>query len=171
MKYTGGYESLLGSISLEADEIGLKGLWFGGQKEVAPGSGGEWEAGGSPVLEQARKWLDIYFAGREPDFMPPLHLLGTGFQKKVWEMLCQIPYGQTVTYGDIAGRLAEDRGIARMSAQAVGGAVGHNPISIIVPCHRVVGARGDLVGYGGGIDKKAALLKLEKWDEKKLFYK
>lgn len=171
MKYIGGYESPLGSIRLEADEIGLKGLWFGGQKEAAPDFDGEWEVRSSPVLEQAGKWLDIYFAGREPDFLPPLHLLGTGFQKKVWEILCQIPYGQTVTYGDIARRLAAERGIARMSAQAVGGAVGHNPVSIIVPCHRVVGARGDLVGYGGGIEKKAALLKLEKWDEKKLFYK
>ncbi|MGN0733289.1 MAG: methylated-DNA--[protein]-cysteine S-methyltransferase [Emergencia sp.] len=114
-----------------------------------------------PVFEQTRRWLDIYFEGREPDFTPPLHLIGTDFRKEVWDILKQIPYGQTKTYGEIAEELAARRGIRRMSAQAVGGAVGHNNISIIVPCHRVIGADGSLTGYAGGTDIKAELLRLE----------
>lgn len=119
------------------------------------------------VFEQTRNWLDIYFEGREPDFMPPLHLIGTDFRKEVWKILLQIPYGQTVTYGEIAEELAKSRGIRRMSAQAVGGAVGHNNISIIVPCHRVIGADGSLTGYAGGMEIKARLLWLEgvQWKE------
>ena len=99
----------------------------------------------------------------------PLHFTGTGFQKDVWEILCSLPYGHTTTYGEIAKRLAKKRGIPRMSAQAVGGAVGHNEISIIVPCHRVVGTRGSLTGYAGGIDKKIKLLTLEKADITRFF--
>ncbi|MDO4542841.1 MAG: methylated-DNA--[protein]-cysteine S-methyltransferase, partial [Bacillota bacterium] len=114
-----------------------------------------------PVFEQTKKWLDIYFSGREPNFKLPLHFIGTSFQNEVWEILYSIPYGQTMSYGEIAKRLAAKRGLKRMSAQAVGGAVGRNEISVIVPCHRVVGANGSLTGYAGGIDKKIALLKLE----------
>ncbi len=165
MQYTSKYESPLGSILLGADEVGLTGLWFDGQKYFTryPDKENEEEAEEKelPVFEEARKWLDIYFSGKEPDFRLPLHFTGTEFQKEVWEILYRIPYGQTTTYGSIAARLAKKKGIERMSAQAVGGAVGRNKISIIVPCHRVMGARGSLTGYAGGIDKKIALLKLE----------
>ena len=113
------------------------------------------------MFEHAKQWLDVYFSGREPDFKVPLHFIGTDFQKEVWEILYSIPYGQTTTYGEIAKQLAAKRGLEHMSAQAVGGAVSHNEISILVPCHRVVGTNGSLTGYAGGIDKKIALLKLE----------
>ena len=111
-----------------------------------------------PLFEKAKQWLDIYFSGKEPDFTVPLHFTGTDFQNEVWEILCTIPYGQTMTYGEIAKQIAVKKGLPRMSAQAVGGAVGHNEISIIVPCHRVVGTNGSLTGYAGGIDKKIKLL-------------
>lgn len=162
MQYTGKYESPLGRIMLAADEIGITGLWFEGQKYFALYLDKENEEKELPVFEQARKWLDIYFSGKEPDFKVPLHFTGSPFQNDVWEILYQIPYGQTTTYGAIAAQLAEKKGLARMSAQAVGGAVAHNGISIIVPCHRVVGKNGSLTGYAGGIDKKIALLKMEK---------
>ena len=114
-----------------------------------------------PVFAQTRAWLDVYFSGREPDVTPPL-LTGNAspFRRRVWEILRGIPYGQTVTYGEIARQLAHETGRG-VSAQAVGGAVGHNPISLIIPCHRVVGANGRLTGYAGGLDKKIALLRLE----------
>ena len=113
------------------------------------------------VLELAAKWLDVYFSGEVPDFMPPIKFRGTDFQKSVWETLLTIPYGETVTYGDIAKNIAEQRGVTKMSSQAVGGAVGRNPIGIIVPCHRVIGANGKLTGYAAGLDKKVKLLELE----------
>ncbi|MCM1049594.1 MAG: methylated-DNA--[protein]-cysteine S-methyltransferase [Clostridiales bacterium] len=162
MQYTSKYESPLGSIMLAADEIGLTGLWFEGQKYFALYLDKENVEKELPIFEQTKKWLDIYFSGNEPDFKPPLHFTGSAFQNEVWEILYQIPYGQTTTYGAIAKQLAKKKGLARMSAQAVGGAVAHNEISIIVPCHRVVGANGSLTGYAGGIDKKIALLKMEK---------
>ncbi len=115
----------------------------------------------TPVLAQTRQWLDIYFSGREPEFQVPLHVTGTEFQHKVWKLLCAIPYGQTITYSAIARQIAATDGAERVSAQAVGGAVGHNPVSIIIPCHRVMGSNGSLTGYAGGLEKKAALLKLE----------
>ena len=108
------------------------------------------------------KWLDIYFSGNIPDFTPPISLSGTPFKLMIWEMLRGIPYGETVSYGDIAKQAAEKRGIEKMSSQAVGGAVGKNPVAIIIPCHRVIGADGSLTGYGGGIEKKEFLLRLEK---------
>ncbi|MCM1153775.1 MAG: methylated-DNA--[protein]-cysteine S-methyltransferase [Roseburia sp.] len=162
MQYTSRYESPLGGILLAADESGLTGLWFEGQKYFALYLDKENEEKELPIFEQARKWLDIYFSGKEPGFKLPLHFTGSAFQREVWEILYQIPYGQTVTYGDIASQLAEKKGLDRMSAQAVGGAVARNAISIIVPCHRVVGRNGSLTGYAGGIDKKIALLKMEK---------
>lgn len=121
------------------------------------------------TLAEVKRWLDIYFSGREPDFLPPLHPLGTPFRRAVWELLLQIPYGRTVTYGELARRLAAKQGLVHMSAQAVGGAVGHNPISILIPCHRVVGSGGNLTGYAGGIDKKVRLLELEGTDMAGLF--
>ena len=110
---------------------------------------------------EARRWLDVYFSGREPDFTPPLHPVGSPFRRAVWELLLQIPYGQTTTYGALAQQLAAKQGKTRMSAQAVGGAVGHNEISIIIPCHRVVGRSGRLTGYAYGVEMKQYLLELE----------
>ncbi|MCD8039044.1 MAG: methylated-DNA--[protein]-cysteine S-methyltransferase [Lachnospiraceae bacterium] len=162
MHYTGHYKSAIGNILLAADEVGLTGLWFEGQKYFALNLDSEHEERELPLFMEVKRWLDEYFAGREQDFAIPLHFTGTGFQNEVWEILCDIPYGSTVTYGEIANRIASKRGLSRMSAQAVGGAVGHNNISIIVPCHRVVGSNGSLTGYAGGIDKKAKLLALEK---------
>lgn len=161
MQYISHYHSPLGDILLAADSAGLTGLWFEGQKYFALYLDKEHEEKELPVFEEAKRWLDIYFSGKNPDFQVPLHFTGTDFQNEVWEILYAIPYGQTTTYGEIAAQLAKKRGLPRMSAQAVGGAVGHNEISIIVPCHRVVGASGSLTGYAGGIEKKIELLRLE----------
>lgn len=114
-----------------------------------------------PVFEQTAKWLDIYFSGQNPNFTPPLFLSSTSFRNEVWKILLTIPYGKIMTYGEIAKLMAENRGAENMSAQAIGGAVGHNPISIIVPCHRVMGKNGSLTGYAGGVDIKEKLLKIE----------
>lgn len=119
--------------------------------------------------QKQKKWLDVYFSGEEPKFTPPLHPTGSVFRQEVWKILLQIPYGQTITYGEIARRMAVMKNTSHMSAQAVGGAVGHNKISIIIPCHRVVGTNGSLTGYAGGIDKKILLLKLERTDMSRLF--
>lgn len=162
MQYTGKYKSPLGSILLAADEIGLTGLWFEGQKYFANTLDPQNDEKELPVLIQARQWMDIYFSGKEPVFQVPLHVMGSKFQQKVWTILSAIPYGQTTTYGAIARQIAMLDGLERVSAQAVGGAVGRNPVSIIVPCHRVVGSNGSLTGYASGLEKKAALLKLEK---------
>ena len=163
------YASPMGGILLAADESGLTGLWFDGQKYFARTLPAERAERESTVLTEAKRWLDIYFSGREPDFMPPLHPIGSAFRQAVWEILLQIPYGQTTTYGEIARKLAEKQGLARVSAQAVGGAVGHNEISIIIPCHRVVDTNGSLTGYAGGIRKKVQLLELERADMKGMF--
>lgn len=169
MQYTAKYQSPMGELLLAADEIGLIGLWFEGEKYYARTLGPEQEEKEIPVFGEARRWLDLYFSGRDPGFLPPLHLIGSPFQLSVWEILKEIPYGKTTTYGEIAGQIAAQRGLSRMSAQAVGGAVGHNELSIIVPCHRVVGTNGSLTGYAGGIDKKVRLLTLEGVDMTKLF--
>lgn len=168
MQYIHHYLSPMGEILLAADDHGLTGLWFEGQKYFASGLEKEREERKLPVFDRAEKWLGLYFSGEEPDVQLPLHLMGTEFQKQVWEILLTIPYGRTMTYGEIAGRLAAQKGLPRMSAQAVGGAVGRNRISIIVPCHRVVGADGSLTGYAGGLDRKAGLLKLERADRSRL---
>lgn len=162
MQFIHRYHSPLGNILLAADDIGLTGLWFDGQKYYANNLAEEHQEQNTLVLEQTKEWLDIYFTGREPQFMPPIHMTGTPFQLAVWEILRRIPYGKTTTYGEIAKEIARQRGLPHMSAQAVGGAVGHNAISIIIPCHRVVGTNGSLTGYAGGIDKKVKLLTLEK---------
>ena len=169
MTFIQHYDSPLGGILLAADAVGLTGLWFDGQKYFARGLSSEREERELPVLLEAKRWLDIYFTGKEPDFLPPLHPVGSPFRQSVWEILLRIPYGKTVTYGEIARRLAEKSGRARVSAQAVGGAVGHNGISILIPCHRVVGTGGSLTGYAGGIDKKVRLLELEGADMRGLF--
>lgn len=161
MQCTTTYLSPVGKILLAADDIGLTGLWFDGEKFYAKSLAEEHEERETPVLEETKRWLDLYFSGTEPDFMPPIHMIGSPFQLSVWNILKQIPYGETTTYGEIAGKIAAERGLSRMSAQAVGGAVGHNEISIIVPCHRVVGTNGSLTGYAGGVDKKVRLLALE----------
>lgn len=160
-QYTGKYESPLGSIVLASDDQGLTGLWFVGQKYFGLYLDPNNEQRETPAIEAARAWLDQYFAGREPAVEVPLHFTGTPFQNEVWQILYGIPYGQTRTYGDIAAEIAHRHGVAHMSSQAVGGAVGRNEISLIVPCHRVVGANGSLTGYAGGIAKKVELLKLE----------
>lgn len=169
MMYTLHYDSPLGGILLAADEVGLTGLWFDGEKYFADALDPEHKAQETPILREAKRWLDVYFRGQEPDFTPPLHPIGSPFRQEVWALLLQIPYGQTTTYGALAKQLAAMHGLPRMSARAVGGAVGHNEISIIIPCHRVVGTNGSLTGYAGGIDKKAKLLTLEKIRMEHLF--
>ena len=163
------YASPVGGILIAADEQGLTGLWFDNQKYFADTLPKDAVAQSTPILADAARWLDIYFSGREPDFLPPLHPQGSAFRQAVWALLLQIPYGQTVTYGELARQLAEKQGRPRMSAQAVGGAVGHNKISIIIPCHRVVGTGGSLTGYAGGIDRKVKLLALEQADMTRFF--
>lgn len=162
MQYTSHYQSPIGTMLLAADDIGLTGLWFEGQKYFARCLAKEHEERSNLLLfKEVKRWLDIYFSGKEPDFTVQLHLIGTDFRKEVWDILRSIPYGKTVTYGEIARQLAAKKGRKSVSAQAVGGAVSHNEISIIVPCHRVIGADGSLTGYAGGIDKKIKLLELE----------
>ena len=157
---TSHYASPLGGMTLVSDGTALVGLYFDGQKYAAEGLDATHTQKTLPVFEEARRWLDVYFSGRKPDFTPPTAPAGTAFQQSVWEILRTIPYGQTVTYGAIARRIEQNTG-CRMSAQAVGGAVGRNPISILIPCHRVIGADGSLTGYAGGLDKKAYLLRIE----------
>ena len=169
MQYTATYASPLGEILLASDDAGLTGLWFDKEKYYALHLDSAHIQKETPAIAAARAWLDVYFTGREPDILPPIHMIGTPFQKAVWRLLLQIPYGETTTYGALAARVAAERGLARMSAQAVGGAVGHNEISILIPCHRVVGKNGSLTGYAGDIDKKIRLLKLEGGYQKTFF--
>ncbi|MDO4938047.1 MAG: methylated-DNA--[protein]-cysteine S-methyltransferase [Sutterellaceae bacterium] len=159
--YTNTFHSPIGNIVLASNGSELTGLWFEGQKYFGSTLAPESEVKDLPIFTDAFLWLETYFAGKDPGRIPALALNGSSFRRAVWDILISIPYGQTVTYGEIARRLAKDRGVTTMSAQAVGGAVGHNPISIIVPCHRVVGTGGSLTGYAGGIDKKVRLLELE----------
>lgn len=169
MTFIQHYNSTLGGILLAADEIGLTGLWFNGQKYFARSLPAGYTEQNTPALSEAKRWLEVYFTGKKPDFMPPLHIVGSAFRRAVWEILLQIPYGKTTTYGEIARQLAKKQKLPRVSAQAVGGAVGHNAISIIIPCHRVVGTNGSLTGYAGGIDKKIKLLELEHTDMSSFF--
>lgn len=162
MQYISCYKSPLGSMLLAADEIGVIGIWFDSQKHFARCLEDGAQEKEISLLKDVKKWLDIYFRGEEPDFSIPLHLMGTPFQKEVWEILQTIPYGVTTTYGAIARQIAAKKGMRTMSAQAVGGAVGRNPISVLIPCHRVIGRKGNLTGYAGGIEKKIKLLELEK---------
>ncbi len=157
--YTATYHSPMGEITMAASEEALIALWLEGQKPGFSGQGQEIVPSENAVLKEARAWLDRYFRGERP-LASELNLApaGSGFARRVWSILLEIPYGQTVTYGQIAQRIAGERRIKRMSAQAVGGAVGSNPIAIIIPCHRVIGSHGNLTGYAGGLDKKIALL-------------
>ena len=169
MVYTAEYDSPLGTITLACDGEAITGLWFNGQKyfgNILPRETMQQE---QPLFAEARRWLDIYFSGREPGFLPPLRYDSTPFRKLVCDIMLTIPSGQTMTYGAIAAEAARRQGVQTMSAQAVGGAVGHNPISLMIPCHRVVGTSGSLTGYAGGIDRKVKLLALEHADMQKLF--
>ena len=159
--YACEYNSPLGIITIACDESAVIGLWFEGQKYFGSTLSEEWEYKDKDVLKLAKRWLDVYFSGKEPSFMPPLRYDLTPFRKSVCDIMLTIPYGKTMTYGEIASELARQNGITKMSAQAVGGAVGHNPISLMIPCHRVVGTNGNLTGYAGGIDRKVKLLELE----------
>ena len=159
MLYSDYYESPLGKMKMYSDGYVLTGLVFEGQKYAVCDEAASSQDG---LFIPVRKWLDIYFSGGVPDFIPPIALSGTPFRMEVWKLLLEIPYGSTVTYGMLAEKVASATGMERMSAQAVGGAVGHNPISIIVPCHRVVGADGSLTGYAGGLWRKEKLLEIEK---------
>ncbi len=149
--------------------MGLTGLWFEGTKNIPVGLNLEYKAREVPVIVEAKRWLDIYFSGKCPGFTPHLHITGTEFRLCVWHLLRQIPYGKTVCYGLLADNIAKKRGMQSMSAQAVGGAVSHNGISIIIPCHRVVGKNGNLTGYAGGVDRKYKLLQLEHVAMEKFF--
>ncbi len=169
MTYIYHYDSPLGPITMASDGAAITGLWFDDQKYFAQAFPQDYEEKKLPVFEMAERWLNIYFDGKEPDFMPPLSVKTTVFRKSVSDIMRRIPYGKTVTYGEIAEIIALQMGKEKMSAQAVGGAVGHNPISLMIPCHRVVGSNGSLTGYAGGIDRKVKLLELEKADLSKLF--
>lgn len=157
------YMSPIGSLILASDGEALIGLWMRGQKYFAATVKEEvTERRDLPVFHAAEDWLDRYFSGEKPDASQlPLAPAGSPFRQEVWKLLCQIPYGRLTTYGRLAEEVAQRLNKSRMSAQAVGGAVGHNPISIIIPCHRVVGSTGSLTGYAGGIDKKIWLLEHE----------
>lgn len=171
MLYIHHYQSPLGGMTMSSNGEALTGLWFDCSQQNSSSLKGvkrEKTNNSSKVFDEAEEWLNIYFTGRAPDFMPNISLDGTEFQKAVWDILLSIPYGEIMTYGEIADQIAKERGIKRMSAQAVGGAVSHNPISLIVPCHRVVGRNGKLTGYAGGIDKKLRLLRLEGVDTSKM---
>jgi methylated-DNA-[protein]-cysteine S-methyltransferase len=194
MIYTSEYRSPLGSITLACDDEAITGLWFEDSRhygdtlpddiklKLQSTECGEHTTVSEdclteapdhpmkhPLLDEASRWLDIYFSGQKPDFLPPLRYGSTKFRKTVNDIMLTIPYGKTMTYGEIAARIARDWGLEKMSAQAVGGAVGSNPISLMVPCHRVVGTNGSLTGYGGRMWRKVKLLELEKVDMSNLY--
>lgn len=161
MMYRKTYSSPIGLLEMESDGTYLTGLWFG-KSQSSTNHDTDWIEKDLPIFESTSHWLDIYFAGKIPDFTPKYKILNaTPFRKQVIDIICRIPYGKVVTYKDIADQIARSRGLKRMSAQAVGGAVGWNPICIIIPCHRVVGSTGNLTGYAGGIAKKVRLLEIE----------
>ena len=179
MEYYFHYESPLGGITMCSDGRALTGLLFDDEKYFDETIGAAYDDlsmsmskgkdSSLPVFTDTIRWLDTYFAGKEPEFTPSLSLNTTPFRREVCEIMLSIPYGKTMSYGEIAALIAKRHGIKRMSAQAVGGAVGRNPISIIIPCHRVVGTNGSLTGYAGGINKKVQLLQLEGVDMTGLF--
>ena len=169
MPFTSHYNSPLGGIILASDGEALVGLWFDGQKHFPNSPSADHSTTALPVFRETCRWLDIYFSGQIPDFTPKLNPQGTPFRKAVWELLLEIPYGETTTYGAMAKTLAQRHNVPFMSAQAIGGAVGHNAISLIIPCHRVVGSDGSLVGYAGGLDRKLKLLQLESSAAVKLY--
>ena len=161
MQYISDYSSPVGKILLSSDGSALTGLWFPGQRYAQRLLRPEAREGVLPIFTQAHTWLTAYFQGKDPGPIPLLHPEGTPFQQDVWRLLLRIPYGRTTTYKALAAQLARQRGLQSMSAQAVGRAVGRNPISILIPCHRVIGSDGSLTGYAGGLERKRALLDLE----------
>lgn len=162
MLYISHYDSQIGRLLLTTDDNYLTGLWFSeGKYQYYTLDKEKYIEKENNIIKETKKWLKLYFQGKKPDFCPPLNPTGSKFQEEVWEILKQIPYGKTITYHEIAKKIAELRKIKVMSAQAIGGAVGHNKISIIIPCHRVIGTNGKLTGYAGGLDKKYKLLALE----------
>ncbi len=154
--FTAHYNSPLGGMTMASDGQGLAALWFDGTRKEARFADRMPATKALPVFEETRRWLDLYFAGEKPDFIPPLAPEGTPFQQRVWNILLTISYGKTMSYGDVARCISPI-----MSAQAIGGAVGRNPIGIIIPCHRVIGADGSLTGYGGGLERKRWMLEME----------
>lgn len=171
MFYQTDYDSPIGGITLGSDGKNIVGLWMEGQRYFGDTVNEKMRRKDDlPVFQKAIAWLDRYFRGEKPEISElPLAPIGGEFRQAVWKILCEIPYGQVITYGAIAQKIAQQRGLKRMSAQAVGGAVGHNPISLIIPCHRVVGINGSLTGYSGGLDKKIKLLAFEGVDMSKLY--
>ena len=164
MDYIHHYDSPLGGITAASDGETLTGLWFDGQKYFGSTLGIQRDEKSLPVFEETDRWLDLYFSGKEPDFTPLLSLHSTAFRETVWKLLLSVPYGQMTTYGQIAKLAADRLQTGKIAARAVGAAVGRNPISLIIPCHRVIGADGSLTGYAAGIERKLRLLELEKAD-------
>lgn len=170
MTFLSHYRSPLGRMTMASDGKYLIGLWFEGQKYFQSTLDADVDENDQlEVFSLTKQWLDVYFLGQEPTFLPPIRLIGSEFRQLVGQIMLSIPYGQTITYGEIAAAVSQHLGKPRMSSQAVGGAVGHNPISVIVPCHRVVGSDGNLTGYAGGIELKVKLLELEHADMNHLF--
>lgn len=157
------YQSPVGTLLVVCNERGLCRLEFAAKDTDMGVHEEDADAISQAYIAQTKAWLDVYFSGRSPNFTPILDITGTEFQLMVWQRLLEIPYGETVSYGMLAKEMAQQRHKPNMSAQAIGGAVGRNPVSIVVPCHRVVGANGALTGYAWGLEKKEALLKLEDW--------
>ena len=167
------YNFPIEKLTVASNEENIVGLWLDGQKyymDILKGK--EYQEKETETIKLAKKWLDKYFGKEKPEISElPIELIGSDFRKQIWKILSEIPYGKVITYRDIAKQIAEQKGIKTMSAQAVGGAVGHNPISVIIPCHRVVGTNGSLTGYAGGIKNKIKLLELEGVDILRLYNK
>lgn len=159
--YTHNYQSPLGEIVIASDDTAITGLWLVGQRHFDIELEGCITDKDLPIFDEVSRWLDIYFTGNNPGEIPAVRMNGTPFQLEVWQILQAVPYGKLITYREIAELIAKKRGITKMSARAVGNAVGRNPVSILVPCHRVVGSDGKMTGYAGGIERKVKLLKLE----------
>lgn len=166
-EYVYKYNSDIGILTLLSDGQNITGLWIKEASYSKDAKVVEVTHNELAVFEKVKEWLDCYFSGKEPEGIIPIKSEGTDFRKSVWKLLCEIPYGEVITYGDIAKKIALQTGKKKMSSQAVGGAVGSNPISILIPCHRVIGANGNLTGYGGGLDVKVRLLKIEGMDMRK----
>ena len=162
MDYTYHYTSPIGGITVASNGESLTGLWFDGQKYFASTLSQRHVEKQLPLFDRTCEWLDLYFSGKSPDFIPPVFMYVSNFRRDVYEILMTIPFGETMTYKEVADLIAKKHRIISMSAQAVGGAIAHNPISLVIPCHRVIGTNGKLTGYAGGLDKKEWLLDMEK---------
>ena len=162
MDYTYHYSSPIGGITMASNGESLTGLWFDGQKYFASTLSQRHVEKQLPIFDRTCEWLDLYFSGKSPDFIPPVFMYVSNFRRDVYEILMTIPFGETMTYKEVADLIAKKHRIISMSAQAVGGAIAHNPISLVIPCHRVIGTNGKLTGYAGGLDKKKWLLNMEK---------